>query len=168
MMALLHEASRSLEGVNVFAPISYKEGVSVHNVQPQAVVDETTFTLNFYCGESEEQVTVPCVCVVAENAQEDQDVVGNALIDIRCDLMFPADSDSTGSVITAIEAASVWLHQMLRMSNLGQLVTNQHNDLTVLGIDPSGYQSARMVDGRVRVHRYSIRMYCAGFQTVED
>lgn len=168
LKAFLHEASTSLQGVNCFAPISYKEGVAVKNVLDQAVIGSEAFTINFYCGESEEQLTVPCLSIVAENSTEDADAPGNALVDVRLDLMFPADSDSTGSVIAQIEAASVWLHQMVRRDDLDELVNNQHDNVTVCGVDPSGYQSVRAVDGRLRVHRYSVRLYCAGIMTVEE
>lgn len=166
MMALLHEASTALDGVNVFASVSYKEGATVYNTLEQAVLGSESFTLNFYAGESEEQVTTPAVVVTCESAQEDQDVVGNALVDVNCDLMFPADSADSENVIAKIEAASVWLHQMLRRTDLAAMVNNQHQELTVCGVDPSGFQSARVADGRQRVHRYSARLYCAGLGIV--
>ncbi len=168
MMALLHEASTALAGVNTFAAVSYSEGVAVRNVLEQAVVGSESFTLNFYAGESEEQVTTPCVQVISENATEDQDAPGNALVDVHCDLSFPADSTSGEDVVAKIEAASLWLHQMLRRTDLGDLVTNQHCGVTVCGVDPSGFTSARTVDGRQRVHRYSVRMYVAGRGFVEE
>lgn len=167
MMALLHEATTALAGVNVFASVSYAEGATVYNTLDQAVVGSESFTLNFYTGESEEQVTTPALVVSSENATEDQDAVGNALIDIQFDLMFPADSATAENVIAKLEAASVWVHQMIRRDDFGPLVNNQHCGVTVCGVDPSGYSSARMSEGRQRVHRYSVRVYAAGKEFVE-
>jgi hypothetical protein len=167
MMALLHEASTGLNGVNVFASVSYVEGVTVYNVCEQAVVGSESFTLNFYTGESEEQVTTPALIVSSENATEDQDAVGNALVDVQIDLMFPADSATNENVIAKLEAASVWVHQMIRRPDFASMVNNQHCDVSICGIDPSGYSGQRMAEGRQRVHRYSVRMYAAGRGFVE-
>lgn len=168
MMAMLHESSTALNGVNCFASVSYSEGVAVKNVLEQAMLGSEAFTLNFYAGESEEQVTTPAVCVYSDNATEDQDATGNALVDVTVDLMFPADSASGENVIAKIEAASMWVAQMLRRPDLADLVTNQHCDLTCIGVDPSGYTSARVADGRQRVHKYGVRLYCAGKSFVEN
>lgn len=165
--ALIQECSTALNGIDAFDAFEGASAASVANVYEQAVPDGETITLNFYTGETQEKVETPAIVVSCTNASEDQDVVGNAMLDVNIDLIFPAESDPTKNVIAQLENASVFVAQVIRRSDFADLCTVQHDSLTVIGVDPSGYSGGRITEGRQRMHRYGVRLYCACKMWVE-
>lgn len=160
--ALIHLGSDDLEGIDLFDAFVGNEDTAIANVLEQAVEGEYSFTLSFYTGETTATISTPAIIVTSNNATEDQDAAGNALVDVQVDVMFPAESDPDENVIKQLEAASVWVWQVLHRSDLAELVSNEHDSLTVCGVDPAGFDGGRITEGRQRIHRYRVRLYCAG------
>jgi hypothetical protein len=117
--------------------------------------------VNLYVGEWDEEVKIPAVIAIAETGIEDESDwgTGNLASDLAVELRFPADDYAAEpDVIAALLELSAALMDRLWIAELADILSRHETDFTCQGV--ISRQAARVTDGRVRIHRYGLQLYC--------
>lgn len=155
---LATQASSTHDVVNSFVLATHAIAVDVIPTGLLVTQDDATqFRLNLYAGESESEIELPAIVVVAQAGRSMEDVPVIQVVPVEITLEASGDSRTGFDSVAWIDQAARWLHDTLnKQEPIERDLEIADPRIAVSGVVVNDH--ARATDGRRRIRRWTLEV----------
>lgn len=164
LMATAGTPGSGEEGTGVVTMVINDDAESVVNTNDSittALVSNlgSRFELNWYVGETTDVIRLPAVVVISPTATEDEHLNRNFFCDVDIEVRFWGHNwSSYPDVVASLEEISEAIRAALLSDDLPNELSVVEPAFSCQGV--ASRTCGRVVEGKVRMHRYTLNLYC--------